>query len=94
MTFGVVVIGLISLGSAVEVCWGDVWTGGDCFGESRFGCQGTVGMDPAGSGKAVQVRTGKVLRVLIRPGWVGHGKAVQVGIVMEWFGRVGTGSAV
>ena len=51
-------------------------------------------MDPVGSGKAVQVRTGKVLRVLIRPGWVGRGKAVQVGIVMEWFGRVGTGSAV
>ena len=47
-----------------------------------------------GFGVAVQVRTGKVLRVLIRPGWVGRGKAVQVRIVMEWFGRVGTGSAV
>lgn len=28
--------------------------------------------------KAVQVRTGKLCRVLIRPGWVGHGKAVKV----------------
>lgn len=44
-------------------------------------------MGPAGSGKAVQVRTGKVLPVLVRPGWVGHGKAVWVG-----FGKVVTGS--
>ena len=45
-------------------------------------------------GSAVQVRTGKLCRVRVRPGWVGRGKAVQVRIVMECFGRVGIGSAV
>lgn len=61
-------IGRVGFGMAVEVCWGDVWSGGDCFGESRFGCQGTVGMDPAGSGKAVKVRLRLAGSFLVRIG--------------------------
>ena len=36
-------IGRVGFGMAVEVCWGDVWNGGDWFGESRFGCRGLLG---------------------------------------------------
>jgi hypothetical protein len=43
---------------------------------------------------AVQVRTGKLLRVRVRPGWVGRGKAVWVRKGCYWFGMVGLGKAV